>query len=148
MQARIPQGLVRGARESAGARRSAIDRLAAAARTRPSTWIEYAAERGGKRTYANWFFTSLAVTTDNAERIARVGWARWKIENEGFNCLARHGCNFGHGKAAPANVTVVLSLFAFVLHAVLQCVCALWRQCRCKRVTRRDLFKELRVALR
>ncbi len=72
------------------------------------TWIEYAVERDGKRTCASSFFTSLAVSADNAERIARAGRARWKIENEGFNCLARHGrnCkrNFGHGKDGPTGL--------------------------------------------
>ncbi len=115
------------------------------------TWIEYAVERGGKRTYASCFFTSLEVTADSAERIARAGRARWKIENEGFNCLARHGRNFkrnfGQGKDALANVPAVLNLFAFALHAVLECVCALWQQCRRKLVTRRGLFRQLEAAL-
>ena len=88
------------------------------------TWLEYAVERDGKRTCASSFFAGLAVTADNAERIARAGRARWKIENEGCNCLARHGrnCNFGHGKDALANVPAVPNLFAFALHAVVQCV--------------------------
>ena len=111
------------------------------------TWLEYAVERDGKRTYASSFFTGLAVTADNAERIARAGRARWKIENEGFNCLARHGRNFkrnfGHGKEGLANVLAVPNLFAFALHAVVQCVCALRQP-----VTRRALFRELQVALR
>ncbi len=80
------------------------------------TWIEYAVERDGKRTCASSFFTGLATTADNAEPIARAGRARWKIENEGFNCLARHGRkfnrNFGHGKDALANVLAVRNLFA------------------------------------
>ncbi len=108
------------------------------------TWIEYAVERGGKRTYANCFFTSLAVTAEDTEGIARAGRACWKIENEGFDCLAWYGLNFGHGKDAPANV---LNLFACALQAVLHCVCTLWRQGRRKLVTRRDLFRELQVAL-
>ncbi len=120
------------------------------------TWIEYAVERDGKRTCANSFFTGLAVTADNAERIARAGRARWKIENEGCNCLARHGrnCkrNFGHGKEGPANVPAVPNPFAFALHAVVQCVCALRQQCRRQPVTPRalfqELFQELQVALR
>ncbi len=109
------------------------------------TWIEYAVKHGGKRTCANSCFTSLEVPANNAERIARAGLARRKIENEGFNCLARHGRNFerkfGHGKAEPANVPAVLNLFASVLHAVLECVCALRQQCRRKQVTRRGLFR-------
>ncbi len=116
------------------------------------TWLEYAVEREGKRTCAHSFFTGLAVTADNAERIARAGRARWKIENEGCNCLARHGRNFkrnfGHGKEGLANVPAVPNLFAFALHAVVQCVRALRQQCRRQPVTRRALFRELQVALR
>ncbi len=92
----------------------------------PSCRATTCTERDGKRTCASSFFTGLAVTADNAERIARAGRARWKIENEGFNCLARHGRNFkrnfGHGKEGLANVPAVPNLFAFALHAVLQCV--------------------------
>ena len=67
----------------------------------PGTWIEFPIQRQGKRTYSNTFCTSLEVTADNLAAIARLGRARWKIEHEGFNCLARHGYNFkrnfGHG---------------------------------------------------
>ena len=112
-------------------------------------WIEYAIERKGKRTYTNTFFTSLEVTADNVAAIARAGRARWKIENEGFNCLARHGYNlkrnFGHGSDGLANLLATLNLFAFALHAVLDCVCDLWRQCRGRTGTRRAFFEKLRV---
>ncbi len=90
----------------------------------PGTWIECAAEHGGKRTCANCIFASREVTADNRERIARADRARWKTENEGFNCLARDGRytkrNCGPGKAALANVPAVLDLSAVALHAVLQ----------------------------
>ncbi len=116
------------------------------------TRIEYAVERDGLRTCANCFLTCLAVTADNAEQITRPGRARRKIENEGFNCLARRGRNFkrnfGHGKAAPADGPTGPNLFAFALHAVLQCACALWQQCRRQLVTRDGLFRELQAALR
>ena len=55
------------------------------------TWIEFLIERNGKRTYTNTFFTSLKVTADNVAAIAPAARSRWKIENETFNCLARHG---------------------------------------------------------
>ena len=112
------------------------------------TWIEYALERQGKRTYTNTFFTSLAVTPDHVAEIARAGRARWKIENEGFNCLARHGYNvkrnFGHGRDGLANLLATLNLLAFALHAVLDCVVDLWRQCRDRAGTRRNFFDTLR----
>ena len=78
--------------------------------------------------------------------IARAGRARWKIE-EGFNCLARHGYNskrnFGHGRDGLANLLATLNLFAFALHAVLDCVSDLWRQCRDRAGTRRKFFATL-----
>ena len=64
--------------------------------------------------------------------IARAGRARWKIENESFNCLSRHGYhskhNFGHGSDGLANLLVVLNLLACAFHSVLDCLRGLWRQ--------------------
>ena len=112
------------------------------------TWIEFLIERNGKRTYTNTFFTSLTVTADNVAAIARAARSRWKIENETFNCLARHGYNikrnFGHGRAGLANLLATLNLFAFALDAVLDCVSDLWRQCRHRAGTRRGFFEALR----
>ncbi len=69
------------------------------------------------------------------------------IENEGFNCLARHGYNikrnFGHGRNGLANLLATLNLFAFALHAVQDCVSDLWRQCRARAGTRRNFFATL-----
>ena len=86
---------------------------------------------------------------DNAmAEIARVGRARWKIENEGFNCLARHGYNikrnFGHGSQGLANLLATLNLFAFALHEIQDCACALWRRCRQRAGPRREFFEQLR----
>ena len=112
------------------------------------TWIEFLIERNGRRTYTNTFFTSLTVTADNVAAIARAARSRWKIENETFNCLARHGYNikrnFGHGRAGLANLLATLNLFAFALDAVLDCVSDLWRQCRDRAGTRRGFFEALR----
>lgn len=110
-------------------------------------WVEFVIERNGERTYTNTFFTSLQVTADNVAAIARAGRARWKIENEGFNCLARHGYNikrnFGHGSQGLANLLATLNLFAFALHAVLDCVSDVWRQGRARAGTRRKFFATL-----
>lgn len=112
------------------------------------TWVDFEIRRLGKRTYHNSFFTSLQVTPDNAAEIARAGRARWMIENETFNCLARHGYhlkrNFGHGQDGLANLLATLNLFAFTLHSVLDCLSDLWRQCRDDAGTRRNFFEELR----
>ncbi len=110
-------------------------------------WVEFAIERNGERTYTNTFCTSLEVTADNVADIAWAGRARWKIENEGFNCLARHGDNiqrnFGHGSQGLANLLATLNLFAFALHAVQDCVSDLWRQGRAQAGTRRNFFATL-----
>ena len=113
------------------------------------TWIDFEICRNGERTYHNSFFTSLEVTADNVAAIARAGRARWKIENETFHSLARHGYhlkhNFGHGQDGLANLLATLNLFAFTLHSVLDCVADLWRRCRDKAGTRRRFFDKLRV---
>ena len=111
------------------------------------TWIDFEICRNGERTYHNSFFTSLEVTADNVAAIARAGRARWKIENEQFHCLARQGYhlkhNFGHGRQGLANLLATLNLFAFALHAVLDCVSDLWRQCRARVGTRRKFCATL-----
>ena len=112
------------------------------------TWIEFQIQRHGERTYSNTFFTSLEVTAENVAAIARLGRARWKVENEGFNCLARHGYNskrnFGHGSHGLANLLATLNLFAFALHTLLDCLRGLWRQCRDEAGPRRTFFEDLR----
>ena len=79
--------------------------------------------------------------------IARLGRARWKVENEGFNCLARHGYNskrnFGHGSHGLANLLATLNLFACALHTLLDCLRGLWRQCRDEAGPRRTCFEDL-----
>ncbi len=113
------------------------------------TWIEFPIQRHGKRTYYNTFCTSLEVTADNVAAIARLGRARWKIENESFHCLARHGYNrkrnFGHASNGLANLLATLNLLAFTLHTLLDCLRGLWRQCRDRAGTRRNFFEDLRV---
>ena len=70
------------------------------------------------------------------------------IENEQFNCLTRQGYNlkhnFGHGRHGLANLLATLNLFAFTLHAVLDCVSDLWRQCRARLGPRHNCFATLR----
>ena len=122
------------------------------------TWIEFTIRRrtadgsGWQQTYYNTFFTSLEVTADTVADIARAGRARWKVENETFNCLTRQGYhlkhNFGHGSAGLANLLAVLNLLAFACHSVLDSLRGLWRQLRDLLGTRRDFFENLRVAAR
>ena len=119
------------------------------------TWIEFTIRRkaadgsGWQQTYYNTFFTSLEVTAANVAAIARAGRARWKIENETYNCLSRQGYhlkhNFGHGQAGLANLLAVLNLLAFAFHSVLDSLRGLWRQARARLVTRRDFFRDFQT---
>lgn len=71
--------------------------------------------------------------------------APWAIENEGTNCLVRHGYNskrnFGHGSEGLANLPATLNLFALALDAVLDGVSDLWRQCRDRAGIRRGFSR-------
>ena len=119
------------------------------------TWVEFTLRRkprggtGWEQTDYNTFFTSLEVTPANVAAIARAGRARWKIENESFNCLSSQGYhlkhNFGHGSDGLANLLVVINLLAFAFHSVLDGLCDLWCQLRDKLGTRRAFFEHLRV---
>ena len=88
-----------------------------------------------------------AISPKPCSLAARNCVSRWKIENETFNCLAHQGCNlkqdFGHGRQGLANLLATLNLFAFALHAVLDCVSDLWRQCRARVGTGRKFFATL-----
>ena len=119
------------------------------------TWIEMRIRKRAKpdgdweQTYCNTFFTSLEVNAKNVEAIAACARARWKIENECFNCIARHGQNFkhnfGHGKDGLANLLATLNLLAFALHTALDILPGRWRQCREYMATRRAFFMRLDV---
>ena len=76
------------------------------------------------------FATSLDVTRDTVAEIVACARARWTIENESFNVLKSNGChlehNFGHGKHNLAMTFAALSLFAFALQTVCDCLERLW----------------------
>ena len=113
-------------------------------------WLEIVSARpGGKVTYRGAFVTSLPVDRDNVAELADCARARWKIENETFNVLKRHGYhlehNFGHGKDTLASVLVVLNLLAFALHTACELAESLWRRARERLGTRARLFEHLRT---
>ena len=53
----------------------------------------------GAVTHRNAFITNLDVNRDNVEELATCGRTRWKIENETFNVLKRHGYHLEHTMA-------------------------------------------------
>jgi hypothetical protein len=88
----------------------------------------------GEVKYRNSWVTSLPVTAANVAEIALCGRARWKIENEGFNCLKTKGYNlehnFGHGKQHLASLLASLNLLAFGFHTVCLATDERWRDAR------------------
>ncbi len=112
-------------------------------------WLAITVARpDGAVTHRNAFVTNLDVNRDNVAELAACGRTRWKIENETFNVLKRHGYhlehNFGHGKDTLASVLVVLNLLAFALHAACDLTETLWQQARQRLGARARLFEHLR----
>ena len=99
-------------------------------------YVELQIRRVGDRkpTQSFRFITSLDVTQANVADIAAAGRARWKIENEGFNLLKKHGYhmehNFSHGKQGLSDTLMTLNLIAFAFHAVCNHLCELWQAAR------------------
>ena len=58
--------------------------------------------------------------------------ARWKIENENFNCLSRQGYYlnhyFEHGRDVLANLLAVLDLLTLAFRGVFDSLHGLWRK--------------------
>jgi hypothetical protein len=77
---------------------------------------------------------------------------RWKSENENNNVLKHYGYhlehNFGHGQQYLALVLVMLNVFAFLCHTVLDSCDALYRQVRAELVARQTFFHDLQALTR
>ena len=109
-------------------------------------YVELQIRRGGDRkpTQSFRFIISLDVTEANAAEIVAAGRTRWKIENEGFNLLKKHGYNmkhnFGHGKQGLSDTLMALNLIAFAFHAVCNHLCELWQAARARFSRKHRLF--------
>jgi hypothetical protein len=77
----------------------------------------------GEITIFEWI-TDIPIFLKNMIDIAKIGRARWKIENETFNTLKNHGYhyehNFGHGKKYLAQNFAQLMLLAFLFDQIQQ----------------------------
>lgn len=105
-------------------------------------------DKKGKTTHFSWI-TDLLVTQDNVYPLARVGRARWHIENETFNTLKNQGYqfehNFGHGYKNLSHVFGLLMFLAFLIDQVQQRCCGLFQEAlqRAKRKIR--FWEKLRM---
>lgn len=106
----------------------------------------------GKVTYRNSWVTDIEITDSNAERLAKGGRCRWKIENECFNTLKNQGyClehNYGHGKKNLSHNMYLLTLLAFFFHQIFELSDPAYQLCRRSLVSKTHLWETFRVLIR
>lgn len=115
-------------------------------------FFQYSLIVEGKTTYHNSWVTDLPVNKDNVAELVKVGRARWKIENEGFNTLKNQGYhiehNFGHGQRNLSYIFFLLNLIAFSCHQILELTDILYQRCRGAFSSRREYWNQLRCTIR
>jgi hypothetical protein len=104
-------------------------------------------DRKGKVTHFSWV-TDLLVTADTVYSLAKIGRARWHIENETFNTLKNQGYqfehNFGHGYKNLSHVFGLLMFLAFLIDQIQQRCCGLFREALAKAKRKIRLWEKLR----
>ena len=117
-------------------------------------WLELSITREdtGESLYHNTWVTNHLVTASTVVALAKVGRARWKIENESNNTLKRNGYhlehNFGHGQQHLSTVLFSLNLLAFLIHTAQQLVSEPYRLLRAALSVRVTFFHDLRALTR
>lgn len=105
----------------------------------------------GKETTFSWV-TDLNLSEKTVMKIAKGGRARWKIENETFNTLKNLGYNFehnyGHGKKYLATIFSMLMMLGFLIDQIQEISCTLYKRCRIRQGTYRDLWENLRAVFK
>lgn len=113
--------------------------------------VEYWEEGGKKPRYFSWV-TDLTITRDNVYDIMRGGRTRWKVENETFNTLKNQGYhlehNFGLGEKYLSLTFFSLMMLAFLVDQLQERCCALYREIRKKRGSKKELFETIRGVFR
>jgi hypothetical protein len=109
-------------------------------------------EDGGRKPQRFCWVTDFTLAKDNVYDIMRGGRARWKIENETFNTLKNQGYhlehNFGLGEKYLSLTFFSLMMLAFLVDQLQELCCALYREVRKKRGSKRELFETIRSAFR
>jgi hypothetical protein len=117
-------------------------------------WLELVItkEGTGEILYQNSFVTNHTITATNVIQIAKVGRARWKIENENNNTLKTKGYhlehNFGHGQLDLANVLASLNILAFLVHTIQELIEPAYQRLRRALGPRKTFFDDLRALTR
>jgi hypothetical protein len=92
--------------------------------------------------------TDLEVTAERIALFTKGAKSRWKIENECFNTLKNQGYhlthNYGHGEKNLAFNFYQLTLLAFTFHQIAELCDAVFKACRKKAGSKRNLWEKLR----
>jgi hypothetical protein len=109
-------------------------------------------EATGQLLYHNAWATDHALAAAALHTFVVAARTRWKSENENNNVLKNYGYhlehNFGHGQQYLALVLVMLNIFAFLCHTVLDLCDPLYRQLRAELVARRTFFNDVQTLTR
>ncbi len=109
-------------------------------------------EATGQLLYHNAWATDHALDASSLHPFVVAARTRWKSENENNNVLKHYGYhlehNFGHGQQYLALVLVMLNLFAFLFHTVLDLCDELYRKIRAELVARQTFFNDLQALTR
>ncbi len=115
-------------------------------------YFTYSLYNEGKRTYRNSWVTDIPVEKKNIEELSRIGRSRWKIENEVFNTVKNHGYhiehNYGHGAKHLSFNFFLLNMLAFFMHQIFELTDKLYRECRQKLGSKKNLWDHFRVSIR
>ncbi len=102
----------------------------------------------GKEFNCSWV-TDIIISTTNIMKIAAAGMTRWKVENETFNTLKNLGYNlehnYGHGKKYLSTIFCLLMMLAFLIDQVQEVCCELYKKCKKKAGTYRNLWENMRT---
>ena len=115
-------------------------------------FLEYRqTDKKGKEINFSWV-TNIEITISNVMEIMKAGRSRWKVENETFNTLKNLGYNFehnyGHGKQYLSTILCMLMMMAFLIDQVQFICCQVFRKCKEKVFTFRNLWEEMRAIFR
>ena len=95
--------------------------------------------------------TSLEVTIENVDDIARAGRARWRVENETFNVLKNQGDefehNYGHGDQFLSSTLAGLMMLAFLVDQIQEHSCRVFQQARKSGGTKKTLWMQMRFMM-
>ena len=109
-------------------------------------------EATGELLYRNAWATDHPLTESGLHDFVLAARTRWKSENENNNVLKNYGYhlehNFGHGQQYLAQTLVMLNLFAFLFHTVLEFCDEQYRRVRAELAARQTFFHDVQALTR